>query len=300
MVLKVGTDCSGIEAPIQALKKLKINFSHEWSCEIDKYARESIKANYNPKILFEDMTKKRKLPNIDLYVCGFPCQTFSMAGDRKGFGDPRGTIFWQCLKVIRSKKPKIFILENVKGLVNHDQGNSFRTILNCLKRVKIYNIYYKVLNTRDYGIPQNRERIFLVGIRKDKQKTEFQFPKKKKMKDIRLYIDTNDKSKYPIQKCIKKYYTQSKGIFIDISWIKLTSKNAFQTYAPTICTNGHMWCKPMNRRANIKEYLKLQGFPTSFKVVVSDCQLKKQVGNSMSVNVLVELIKSILNCMKRN
>ena len=164
MVLRVGTDCSGIEAPIQALKRLKIKFSHEWSCEIDPYARKSIKANYNPKILFEDITKPRKLPDIDLYVCGFPCQTFSTAGERKGFGDPRGTIFYYCLKVIKTKKPKYFILENVKGLVNHDNGKTFKTILNCLKKLKIYNIYHNVLNTKDYGIPQNRERIFIVGV----------------------------------------------------------------------------------------------------------------------------------------
>lgn len=301
MVLKVGTDCSGIEAPIQALKKLKINFSHEWSCEIDKYARKSIKANYNPKILFEDINKKRSLPNIDLYVCGFPCQTFSMAGDRKGFRDPRGTIFWECLKVIRSKKPKIFILENVKGLLNHDSGNSFKTILNCLKRVKIYNIYYKVLNTRDYGIPQNRERIFLVGIRTDKQKTEFQFPKKKKMKDIMSFVDTSDRKKDNLP----PYYKNSKlkhckGVFVELGFINYIKTDSYTTYSPTIMAKNYMWCRSMKRRANVKEHLKLQGFPTSFKQVVSDAQIKRQVGNSMSVNVLSELIKSILKTLKCN
>ena len=106
-MLRVGTDCSGIEAPIMALKQLKIPFRHEFSSEIDKHCIESIKANYKPKKIFGDM-KKRKLkdiPDIDLYVCGFPCQPFSMAGERKGTDDSRGTIFYECLKVIRNKKP---------------------------------------------------------------------------------------------------------------------------------------------------------------------------------------------------
>ncbi len=295
MVLRVGTDCSGIEAPIQALKKLKINYNHEWSCEIDKYARESIKANYEPKLLFEDITKSRKLPNIDLYICGFPCQTFSMAGDRKGFGDPRGTIFYYCLKVIRTKKPKYFILENVKGLVNHDSGNSFKTILNCLNLLKIYDIYYKVLNTKDYGIPQNRERIFIIGINKS-LKQKFEFPKKKKMKDIKSFIDTSDKSKQAWPNYCNKSISKSKGVFLDATFINLVSSKSYQTYSPTICTNGHMWCKTMKRKANKKEYLKLQGFPSSFKVVVSSRQIKRQIGNSMSVNVLVEIFKELLKC----
>jgi len=293
MGLRVGTDCSGIEAPIQALKKLKINFSHEWSCEIDKYARESIQANYDPKLLFEDITKLRKLPPIDLYICGFPCQTFSMAGERKGFGDTRGTIFYQCLNVIKVKKPKYFILENVKGLINHDSGNSFKTILICLDRLKVYDIYYKVLNTKDYGIPQNRERIFIIGIKKS-LKQKFEFPKKKKMKDIKSFIDTSDKNNIPYPNFCKKSMIKTKGIFVDSSFINLVSSKSYQTYSPTICTNGHMWCKPMKRKATIKEYLKLQGFPSSFKQVVTDTQMKRQIGNSMSVNVLIEIFKELL------
>jgi DNA (cytosine-5)-methyltransferase 1 len=294
MGLRVGTDCSGIEAPIQALKKLNINFSHEWSCEIDKYARESILANYEPKLLFEDITKIRKLPEIDLYVCGFPCQTFSTAGNRDGFGDPRGTIFYQCLKVIRTKKPKYFILENVKGLVNHDSGNSLRTILNCLKKLKTYDVHHKVLNTSDYGIPQNRERIFIVGIKSSLNKT-FDFPKKKKMKDIKSFIDTSDKDKHHYSNYCTDSMNKTKGVFVDSSFINIVSSNCYQTYTPTICVKSLIWCKPMHRKANKKELLRLQGFPSSFKVVVSNSQFNKQIGNSMSVNVLVEIYKQLFN-----
>ena len=115
-ILRVGTDCSGIEAPIQALKNLDINFKHIFSSETDKYCIESIKANYNPEIIYNDMTNRelKNLPDIDLYVCGFPCQAFSSAGKRKGFKDKRGNIFFECLDVIEYIQPKIFILENVK------------------------------------------------------------------------------------------------------------------------------------------------------------------------------------------
>ena len=236
--LRIGTDCSGIEAPIQALKKLKIKYSHEWSCEIDKHAQASIKANYNPKILYDDITKRQisKLHDIDMYVCGFPCQTFSMAGKRQGFEDARGTIFFYCVKVIRKKQPNVFILENVKGLMSHDNGNTWKTVLSTLNKLKDYNIYHKVLNTRDYGIPQNRERIFIVGIKKTSMNGRiFEFPKKKKMKDVRSYIDTKDTSKDKLTQSLKQPVKKSKGIFVDLGFIKLhNNEKLFQIYTPTI------------------------------------------------------------------
>ncbi len=296
--LRIGTDCSGIEAPIQALKKLKIKYSHEWSCEIDKHAQASIKANYNPKILYDDITKRQvsKLPDIDMYVCGFPCQTFSMAGKRQGFQDARGTVFFYCVKVIRKKRPNVFILENVKGLLSHDNGNTLKTVLSTLNKLKNYNIYHKVLNTRHYGIPQNRERIFIVGIKKTSMKGKvFEFPKKKKMKDVRSYIDTKDTSKDKLTQRLKEPVKKSKGVFVDLGFIcfnNYTNKR-FQTYTPTILRQSALWCVPMKRKANVKEYLSLQGFPKSFKQVVSDRQLIMQVGNSMSVNVLVQLFKCV-------
>jgi DNA (cytosine-5)-methyltransferase 1 len=173
--LRIGTDCSGIEAPIVALQQLKIPFVHEFSSEIDKYCISTIKANFNPKIIFGDM-KQRKLkdiPDIDMYVCGFPCQPFSIAGKRDGIHNPRGTIFWECLRVIKYKKPIIFVLENVKGLLSIDNGETFKNMMDELKKIKIYNVDWKILNTADYGIPQSRKRVFIVGIRKKYQSGEF-------------------------------------------------------------------------------------------------------------------------------
>jgi DNA (cytosine-5)-methyltransferase 1 len=113
----VGTDCSGIDAPIEALTQLKILFKHKWSCENDKFARMSIEANYNPEIMYEDISNRnhKLLPSVDIYVCGFPCQPFSFLGDYLGLHDKRSKIMDHCIQVIRLKKPKLFVLENVKG-----------------------------------------------------------------------------------------------------------------------------------------------------------------------------------------
>ena len=294
MVIKIGTDCSGIEAPIQALKQLKVSYSHEWSCEIDKFAIESILENYDPKIFFADMTIKRSLPKVDVYVCGFPCQSFSMAGNRMGMKEERGIIFFHCLDAIRQSKPKVFILENVKGLLSANNGKAFEIIMSKLKGLRQYNVYYKVLNTKDYGIPQNRERIFFVGIHKKYQKSEFEWPRPCKMKDIRSYIDKTANYReepYPSKKELVKGH---KGVFIDLGVLRNNaSKLGYQTYSATLMAAAYLWCVPMHRKATNKEKLSLQGFPKNFKQVVSNTQMSKQIGNSMSVNVLKCLFKSI-------
>jgi DNA (cytosine-5)-methyltransferase 1 len=296
-MIRVGTDCSGIEAPIQALQQLGIPFRHVFSCDIDKYVVESIKANYKPEIIFGDM-KKRKLsqvPDIDLYVCGFPCQPFSIAGSREGTDDPRGTIFWQCLKVIKKKLPKVFILENVKGILSINDGETFEEIIKSLKKIKKYNIYWNVLNTRDYGIPQNRERVFIVGIRED-QDINFLWPNKKPMDDIKNYVDWNDTEKdkptVRIKTLLKNIPKDS--VFIDTSFAKAKFPNS-NNYCPCLNTKNDFWCVPLKRYINTKELLSLQGFPKNFNQVVSKTQMKKQIGNSMSVNFLKELFKKIYN-----
>ena len=305
--LRVGTDCSGIEAPIQALRQLKIPFKHIFSSEIDKYCIQSIKANYHPEIIFGDkdgpypegdITKRdiADVPDIDLYVCGFPCQPFSTAGKKKGFQDKRGNVFWACLEVIETKKPKYFILENVKGLLGHDKenkkdkyGRTWTVIWNALQDLEGFNVQWKVLNTRDYGIPQNRERVFIVGIREDVD-TQFTWPEKLPMKDLRDFVDWEDNNKNNTSDIRKKHIEKEKGkIFTDLSFINWGSASA-NLYCSCLNTLNAIWCIVKYRYANYKELLWLQGFPI-IKKVVSNTQIKKQIGNSMSVNVLVEIIK---------
>ena len=304
-ILRVGTDCSGIEAPIQALMQLNIPFKHVFCSDIDKFVIQSIKANYKPEIIFGDkdglfkdgdITKRNidDVPDIDLYIAGFPCQPFSSAGDRRGLNDPRGTVFYSCLKVIETKQPKYFILENVKGLMTHDKGNTWNIMCNLLKELERfgYIVKWKLLNTKDYGIPQNRERIYIVGC-KDK---DFEWPEKKVMDDLKNYVDEEDNKIFITKRKNKNRIINlpKDSIFIDYNFFKNNTYLNSNIWAPCLNTNTGLWCNKMNRYANIKEYFLLQDFPLTFKQVVSDSQLKKQLGNSMSVNVLKCLFEKIL------
>ncbi len=199
--MKVGTFFSGIGSPEQALLNLGIKHDIEFACDIDKYARQTYLKNFDCKKMFQDITTldMKDLSYVDLLVFGFPCQAFSMAGKRGGFEDTRGTLFYDALRYLKQHKPRYFIAENVKGLMSHDSGKTFQTIIDCLALTVntqmtlmpfnnlSYHIHYKVLNTKDYGIPQNRERIFIVGIRDDAD-NNFRFPKEMplnlKLKDI--------------------------------------------------------------------------------------------------------------------
>lgn len=293
-MLKIGTDCSGIESPIQALKNIGVQFEHVFSSEIDKYAIQSIKANFEPKYLYGDITERDSsdLPDIDLYVCGFPCQPFSHAGKRKGMEDKRGNIFWTCLDVIKTKKPKYFILENVPGLMTHNGGNTWNTIWSSLCELDEYNIDHKILNSKNHGIPQNRQRLYIVG----SMKGEIIWPEPVEMDDLKNYIDWSDTNSREIPNYAK---IQLRDCNQDAYFIDLGFRNCMYTnghlYTGTVNANCHkLWCLPMQRYANISELLMLQGFPTDFKIVVSNSQMKRQLGNSMTVCVIEAILKLLI------
>ena len=302
-MIRIGTDCSGIEAPIEALKKIcntyDLNFTHVFSSEIDKYALQYIRDNHMPKVIFGDMTKRniKDVPDIDLYVSGFPCQPFSRANKFKTDVDPRLNLFNNCLDVIKNKTPKIFILENVKTLVTLNNGKYFQEILSILKNLDIYDVYWKVVNSKDYGIPHCRDRLYIIGIQKNLSKYNFEFPKKKQMRDIKEFIDLNDNTIMVKKECNYELFNNipSDSVFIDIGFRKAKFPNS-NKWAPCITAQPNMWCVPKNRKANIKEYLSLQGFPTEgFVQNISDHQFKKKIGNSMTVDVIEELL---IQCFK--
>ena len=302
-MIQIGTDCSGIEAPIEALKKIcdkyDLSFTHVFSSEIDKYALQYIKDNHNPNIIFGDMTKRNinDVPDIDLYVSGFPCQPFSRANKFKTSVDPRLNLFNNCLEVIRNKKPKIFILENVKTLATLNNGKYFNEILEILNSLNIYHIHWKVINSKDCGIPQCRDRLYIIGISREYSKYDFLFPEKKQMKDIKDFIDDTDNTIMEIKKCNETLFQNipNDSVFIDIGFRKAKFPNS-NKWAPCITAQPNMWCVPKNRKANIKEYLSLQGFPTKNIVQnISDHQFKKKIGNSMTVDVIEGLL---INCFK--
>jgi len=308
--LRVGTDCSGIEAPIVALKQLGVPFTHEFSSEVDRHCVTTIRANFEPKIIFNDMTKRnvKDVPDIDLYVCGFPCQPFSVAGKRDGVRDPRGTIFWECVKVIRHKRPMVFVLENVKGLLSIDGGETFKQMMRELKSIKGYEVEWRVLNTKDYGIPQNRERLFIVGrLLKERGVVGRTHCDKdlwisvcgsRVCPIVSSMVDWSEKRRDALPPSRNYIYDHlAKGVvFVNIGFCR-GQRTTARVLSPTLVTNSKLWCVPLHRFATVKECLRLQGFPQSFKIVVSEAQIIKQIGNSISVPVLKSILFNLLTLM---
>tara|TARA_R110000744_G_scaffold218136_2_gene336870 strand:+ start:5566 stop:6780 length:1215 start_codon:yes stop_codon:yes gene_type:complete len=227
-MIKIATDFSGVGSPETALKRLGIEHQVLFACDIDKYARTSYEALHKPQHMFEDITTRpTDFTQLDLYVAGFPCQSFSVAGNRKGFECPtNGTLFHTLSEFIKINQPKCFILENVKGLINHDNGRTFQIIKDKLSGsggsvndqmflTDIdglgYHIHYKVLNTKDFGLPQNRERIFIVGFKDPRQ---FLFPIGEPL-TIRLknILQDNAHSKYNLsEKAIQSIIENTKNL----------------------------------------------------------------------------------------
>lgn len=212
--IRLATMFSGIGAIEFALKRLNLSNEIVFASDNDKFVKHSYFENYNIKEenWYDDVHNingKKYKGKIDLLVGGSPCQSFSLVGKRKGLNDTRGTLFYEFARVVKESQPKVFIYENVKGLVNHDNGNTFETIKATFNELG-YKYYYKVLNAKDYGIPQHRERIFVVGF-KDK-KFKFKFPEeidlKHTMQDfLEDYID----SKYYLKEKGVKFVTSSKN-----------------------------------------------------------------------------------------
>jgi len=286
---------------------------HLFSSEIDKDCRAVIKKNYNPKKIWEDMLERdhRSLPFLDLYVAGFPCQAFSgLRNDAKGFQDPRGTIFFECLQTIQATRPKIFLFENVRGLLSHNGGKTFGTILYFLEKLCKYNIYYQLLNTKDYGVPQNRPRVYIVGILKtlDPERS-FQFPRpivlRKSVSDIMrksgpLPQDTSKLTPNMIAVIQNRLQRQNSNdgtanYIINVSASIDGFGSAMKELSPCLMANAHRFYSTQFKRfLTGREYLRLQDFPESFKTHENDRVTKKQAGNSMSVNVLRALFINLL------
>jgi DNA (cytosine-5)-methyltransferase 1 len=229
MSIKVATVCTGVGAPEQAIKELGWKHSISFGCEIDKYARTTYQTNFEPHAMFEDMTKESWIGEqyeSDLFVGGIPCQAFSLAGKRLGELDPRGLLFYNFYDYVKKQRPKVFIIENVKGLLSDDNGKTFQNWLQLLgKSVNTqgmmfphpdsleYNLHWTVLNAKDFGLPQNRERVFLVGIRPDLPNT-FRFPVGWTL-DLRLkdVLESNVDEKYYLSDKMLNYLNTRKNNF---------------------------------------------------------------------------------------
>ena len=259
-----------------------------------------------------------ELPNFDLMIAGFPCQTFSVIGQRKGFDDDRGQVIYGLIKILKAKNVKYFILENVKGLVNHDNGNTLKTILKSLNDSG-YNVYWKVLNSLDYGVPQSRERIYLVGINKNIDRQIFKFPAPRELKliqdylvdDVELTLFEKKSTFVTFQKYLSNKYNMNKftiesllGNNFDVIDTRQSDLRIYKNKTPTLRTGRHGILYVKNgkfRKLTGFESLLLQGFPTELakktKQIITEADLLSQAGNAMTVSTIEaigeELLKSI-------
>jgi len=296
-MIKIATDCSGIDAPIEALKQLEIPFKQLWYCDTNKFAGATSEANHpKPEMIFEDMLSRdnQLLPQTDIYICGFPCQSFSLAGKRLGTNDPRAGVIPKMLETIQYSKPKICILENVRGFMNIEKGVPCKNLIEFLSN-EGYSIDCSIYNTRFYGLPQNRERMYIVAIRNDVKVKDYQKPDHLPMIPFDDLILDKQINKGEIPKIYKKNINKLKPFTKVIS-----SNNYFsgmENVSNTFDTNcRYLYLVKYNRRILIEEAFALQGFPINFKIPVSSTQIFKQIGNTMSVNVLKEILKEVLKC----
>lgn len=289
MILQVATDCSGLDAPLFALDNLKIPYEYKFACDIDKYVRKTIQANHKPGIIYEDIRTVRSLPKLDLYIAGFPCQPFSNIGKKLGPKDTRSDIFQYVLKTIKDTDTEMFILENVKTIRGYKEY--YESIITRLKSLG-YTIHADIYNSSDYGIPQNRERLYIIG-----HKSEYSYKIPSKLPICPYYIDQFD-NETELSKTNKlrlnKILNIDKLTFINLSNIYTNSKSHnYSTNCNTITKQAYVYCIPKKRVATMNEILSLQGLPHTFIQVVSDTQLRYQIGNSMSVNVLESILKEL-------
>jgi DNA (cytosine-5)-methyltransferase 1 len=306
--LRVGTDCSGIESPLVALQRLNYPFHHFFSSEIDKNCRDVIEMNFDPDHIYEDIKTRdhSKLPYLDLYVAGFPCQAFSnLRHNAKGFQDPRGTIFFECLETIKQTKPLCFILENVRGILSHDSGKTFSTILQSLNDIGFYHVYFRVLNSIDFNLPQNRPRVFIVGIQKNLYGSDrFTFPEPVPLTTtVSSLMDQDYQSKQvitPHMLEVAKNRVQRKNGNLEDNYIVNVSAgldgfgSAMLEVSPCLLASSfNFYSTKFKRMLTGRECLRLQGFPEDFKTLSSERVIKKQAGNSISVNVLMAILKQL-------
>jgi DNA (cytosine-5)-methyltransferase 1 len=303
----------------------KCVFTSEW----DKEAQRTYRANFG-EVPFGDITKeetKKFIPDgFDVLCAGFPCQAFSIAGKRGGFEDTRGTLFFDVAEIIQHKQPKAFFLENVKGLRNHDKGKTLTTILNVLRNDLGYFVPEpQIMNAKDFGVPQNRERIFIVGFRADQNIKEFEYPKPLKKKVVFGNIKEKEvpETKFFLStqylQTLKNHKTrhENKGNGFGYEIIpddgianavvcggmgrerNLVIDNRITDYTPTTKIKGEVNREGI-RKMTPREWARLQGFPDKFKIPVADASAYKQFGNSVAVPAIEATAKEIIKLIKQS
>jgi DNA (cytosine-5)-methyltransferase 1 len=281
----------------RAAKKCQRKVECVFSSDIDNNCQKQYRANFN-ETPFGDITEfdANDIPDHEVLLAGFPCQPFSIIGSRKGFEDIRGTLFFYIAKIIEAKKPKVFILENVKLLARHNNSKTLNKILETLMQLG-YNVDYRIFNALDFGLPQKRERIFIVGFR---DPCEFNWPNKKiKMKPLSSVLESNIPPKfYASEKIQASRLNQHKQTDEPTIWHENKSGNiAVHPYSCALRAGASYNYLLVNgiRRLTPREMFRLQGFPDSYKLVCNDSQLRKQAGNSLPVPIAEAVIQNVIN-----
>ncbi len=288
----------GIRLPFSELG-YKCVFSSEW----DKHAQTTYLANFGEMPfgdICKDSTKKFIPESFDLLLAGFPCQAFSIMGKRKGFEDTRGTLFFEVASILNEHKPKAFLLENVKQLTTHDGGRTFKTILETLDELG-YFYKWAVLNALDFGVPQKRERVIIVGFLQKELIDDFDFNFDKtpyNLKDILEDDSKVDPSLFASEKILQKRIerTQGKKLFYPSVWHENKAGNiSVLDYACALRTGASYNYLLVNgrRRPSSRELLRLQGFPDNYNIVVPHGEIRKQTGNSVAVPMIRKVAERI-------
>ncbi len=271
-----------------------------FSSEFDKYCQKVYADNFGEEP-FGDINDidPKDIPDHDILLAGFPCQPFSIAGKGLGFSDTRGTLFFNIEQILKEKKPQAFLLENVKRLRTHDKGRTLSIIKEKLTNLG-YTLYIDVLNTLDFGLPQKRERIFIIGF---KEKIHFQFPQNssqpsKTLKDV-LLKDEDVEEKYFLSKELRKKRKDAlkkKAPFPSVWHENIGGNVSALPYSCALRAGGSYNYLVVNgiRRLTGKEMMRLQGFPDNFKMDIPYTQIRKIAGNSVSVPVIKEIADQII------
>jgi DNA (cytosine-5)-methyltransferase 1 len=274
----------GFEIPLEELGFECVGYS-----EIDKYAIQVYQSHFINHHNYGDATRiiASELPDFDLLVGGFPCQAFSVAGKRRGFDDTRGTLFFDIARILKEKRPRFFILENVKGLLSHDHGRTFKTIISTLAELG-YSVEWEVLNSKNFGVPQNRERVFIVGYLGGGSGRKI-FPLIGQTSDS----PTEHSSSEPLViGSSQKHAAVSRGIVPTLS--TAMGQGGGQTPMVAGTTNQPQIENGMRiRRLTPTECERLQAYPRGWTKCVSDTQRYKTLGNAVTVNVVRELTQRL-------
>lgn len=276
------------------------DFKCVFSSEIDENAKKTYKANFDETPSGDIcQIRSENIPDFDILLAGFPCQPFSQAGKKLGFLDERGGMFFEVLRILKAKKPSVFLLENVKNLKNHDKGNTLNAMLNHLKELG-YNVFYDILRAKDFGVPQNRERIYIVGFLEN---VDFVFPKAlgipTRLGDI---LEKNVDSKYTISDKLwqghqrRKEQNKANGKGFGYSLFNINSAYTNTISARYYKDGSEILIEQENknpRKLTPREAARLQGFSDSFKIVVSDANAYRQFGNSVAVPVIKAIAEQI-------